>query len=112
MSRNDDMNTIQILLLDDEAIILSGHKSLLESVCNYLKTALCAKQASELLKKEMPDCLISALIMPKMDGINICRKIKVRYPNIETILVSGSPDEIKKHLLDFLHSGGREESHV
>ena len=103
------MNTTKILLFDGEAIILRGEKSLLESARDYVKTKLCVQQASEILKREHPDSLITHLIMPTKSIVEICRNIKVRYPNIETIHVSGSPDEIREHLLDFLRVEG---SHI
>ena len=97
------MKNIKVILLDDEAIILSGQNYLLACVCNYVKTALCGK-AIEIVEREITALVINDLIIPNMNGIEVCRNIKARYPNIEAVLVSGSPDEIRKYLLDILHT--------
>ena len=101
-----EMKNIKVMLLDDEAIILSGQKYSLESACNYVKTALCGK-AIEVVEREITALVINDMIIPNMNGVEVCKNIKARYPNIEAVLVSGSPDEIRKYLLDFLHSGGQ-----
>ena len=102
------MKSIKFLLFDDNAIILSGGKYSLESACNYVKTELCVKDDSEIAEEETPHLVITDFITPKMEGVEVCRNIKARYPNIEALLVSGSPDEIKKHLMDSLHSENRD----
>ena len=104
------MKTTKILLFDDEAIILQGEKSSLESACDYVKTKLCVQQDSGPLKGERPDSIITHLTMPTKSSVEICRNIKVGYPNIETIHVSGSPAEISEHLLDYLHPVEKEKS--
>ena len=96
------MNHIKILLINDEAIILSGRKYSLEAACNYVKTALCGKKVSEVLEEGVPAIVLTDLIVPMISGVEVCRKIKARYLDIETVLVSGSHDEIRKHLLDIL----------
>ena len=98
-----EMKNIKVILLDNEAIILSGQNYLLACACNYVKTALCGK-AIEIAETEITALVINDLIIPNVNGIEVCRNIKARYPNIEAVLVSGSHDEIRKYLLDILHT--------
>ena len=98
------MKSIKILLIDAEAIILSGRKYSLESACNFVKTEFCGKRTSEIVAEKKPDLVITDLIMQKTNGVEVCRKIKARYPNIEAVLISGSPDAIRKYIQDILYA--------
>ena len=98
------MKDIKILLIDNEAIILTGRKYSIESACNYVKIALCGKNASDVLSEGIPAMVLTDLTVPRMSGVDICRKIKARYLDIETVLVSGSHEEIRRHLLDTLQA--------
>jgi CheY-like chemotaxis protein len=97
---------IRILLFKDEAIILSGQKHLVKSASNYVTIVLCGHKASEMAGEKDSALVISDLIIPDMNGVEVCRQVKARYPDIEALLVTGDHDEIMKHLLDFLYAEG------
>lgn len=101
------MKNHRYLLFTNEAIILSGGKYSLESACNYVKTSLCEEKTGRIAEEKRLDIIITNLTKFKMNGVEICREIKARYPNLEVLLVSGSPDELRKHLLGFLHAEAR-----
>ncbi len=103
------MGKVIILLVDDEAIALSGWKFSLESAGYYVKTALSGGNALEIIEEEKPDIVFTDLIMPNMNGVEVCKNIKAIYPDIEVVLMSGHPGELEKHLTDFLEVGGRNE---
>jgi YesN/AraC family two-component response regulator len=103
------MKDTKFILLYDEAIILSGWKYSLESACNYVRNEVCG-QGIEIGEDERSDVVVTDPIMPGMSGVELCRNINARYPNIETVLVSGSHDEIREHILDFLRARDRGES--
>ncbi len=98
-----------ILIVDDEELILRGWHHTLDSAGYKVNTALSGKEAIELAKKEKPAVVITDLIMPEMDGVEICRRIKAIYPETEIVLVSGHPEEIKKSHRAFMQAGGRDE---
>lgn len=103
------MQRNKVLIVDDDDIVLSGWKFSLESAGYYVKTALSGENALEIIEEEKSDIVFTDLLMPRMNGVEVCKNIKAIYPNIEVVLVSGHPTEIEKHLMDFLKAGGRDE---
>ncbi len=105
--------------LDDESHIISKPKVLLvednEDLRNYSKDKLKGKfnvntasngyVAMEILKKELPDIVVSDIMMPKVNGRQLCMSLK---KNIETchlpvILLTGLGS--KEHIIEGLESG-------
>ncbi len=99
----------RILIIDDEELILMGWKYTLMSAGYHVNTALSGKDALKILKKDKPDIVITDLIMSEMNGIEICKTIKSKSPEIEVILVSGHPDENKRFQQAFVEAGGWKE---
>ena len=97
---------VMILIVDDEELILMGWKYALESAGYNVRTALTGINAISIAQRERPDIVITDLIMPKMNGVEICRKIKEKSPGTEVVLVSGHPEEIKNFQTDFINAGG------
>lgn len=75
---------------------------------NYIKDIFCSQfniyeaedgiPAFDLIGKEMPDIVISDLVMKKMDGIELCRRVKANpgLAHIPIILLTGSSSEQSK----------------
>ncbi|WP_051937765.1 response regulator [Ferriphaselus sp. R-1] len=65
-----------ILIADDDGYL----RKLLETTLDYnhrkVLTAADGPQAFELAKKHLPSVIILDVIMPKMDGIEVCKKVK------------------------------------
>lgn len=64
-----------VLIVEDEKDVRVFLKELLIDKYNVL-TANNGAEALELMKKEMPDLIISDLMMPEMDGMELCKKIR------------------------------------
>lgn len=65
----------RILIAEDEEEIRNYLKSELEDEY-HVQTCNNGKEAYELTLKEMPDLVISDVMMPEMDGLEFCRKVK------------------------------------
>ena len=100
---------IKILIADDEELILLAWKKELESEGYKVITALNGKLAVDAAAKEKPDIVITDLIMPEMNGVEVCRKIKEMYPDTQVVFVSGHPVQTEKQIMDFIAAGGRDE---
>lgn len=100
---------IKVLLVDDEELILLGWQYMLETEGYQVLTALNAEKAIEIIRKENPDILITDLIMPGMNGVELCKKAKEINPKIEVVLISGHPVGLKNFQIDFIKAGGRDE---
>jgi len=79
----------KILIVDDVSTNVLLIKRILES--NYtIKTAQSGEEALEILPGYRPDIILLDIMMPGMDGYEVCRRIrsKRRYAFIKIILVS------------------------
>lgn len=70
------MEAKKILVVDDEADLLVFVKARLEKNNFSVLTALDGQQALELVRKEKPDLIILDILLPKMDGFDVCDRLK------------------------------------
>ena len=103
------MNKTRVLIVDDEPIVLVAWEEELKDAGYDVWTASRGKKAIEIVKKVKPDIVITDLVMPEMNGVEVCRNIKEICPDSDVILVSGNPNELERLLMDFIKAGGRDE---
>lgn len=65
----------KVLVVEDEEEILTYLKNELSDEYR-IQTCTNGKEAYELMLVDMPDLVISDIMMPEMDGLTLCRKIK------------------------------------
>lgn len=85
----------KVMVIDDEPVALQHICSIIKMKCpNYelISTAENGQEGIEKIKIMQPDVVISDVKMPLMNGIDLVRVIKEKYPNIFTIIVSGYQD--------------------
>jgi YesN/AraC family two-component response regulator len=97
----------KILIVDDEAIILMSWEKALKSAGYEVTTALNGKEAIEIVHDHKPDIVITDLIMPEMDGVELCRRILKINPQTKVVLLSGY-SEMLRIKRDFINAGGRD----
>lgn len=78
-----------ILLVEDDHLVSDMLKQILERASHEVVIANNGDEATKLLKKRMPDILITDIIMPKKSGITLITEIKNRHPDLEVIAISG-----------------------
>ena len=79
-----------ILCVDDNEQALSVRKFLLETRGYRVLTALDCERALELFRNGGIDLVLSDLLMPRMDGNELIRRMKEVAPEVPAILISGS----------------------
>jgi two-component system, NarL family, response regulator NreC len=82
--------TIKVLLADDHQVVLEGYKALLAAepgvqVVGEAKDGLGVLPAIE---RTQPDVLVLDLMMPGMSGLEVLRQLRVRAPQVKTVVVS------------------------
>ena len=81
----------KVVIVDDNPAALSA---MLNSVdwaaigCVIAGTARDGEEGRDLLLKVRPDILLTNIIMPKMDGLQMLRAVRDRLPNMETIIIT------------------------
>ncbi|TCK65140.1 two-component system alkaline phosphatase synthesis response regulator PhoP [Winogradskyella wandonensis] len=78
---------IKILLVDDEADILEIVGYNLSSEGYQVKTAHNGKEAIEKAKKHKPHLIILDVMMPEMDGIEACEKLR-EIPELSNTIIT------------------------
>lgn len=79
----------KILVLDDETSILLMLKKMLERAGHEVEIALNGSDGMELFKKNKPDLLITDIIMPNKDGLEVVLELRKKYPELKIIAISG-----------------------
>ena len=83
-----------VLLVDDNQNGLMARKSLLEEQGVTITTAMNGEEALDALSKEKFDLIITDFRMPKMNGIELIRRVRPLHPGIGIILLSGFADAL------------------
>jgi len=96
--------TKRILVVDDEPDIMDIATVRLKHVGYEIIPAVDAEEALAFLQKDTPDLILLDLLLPKMQGDELCKKLKSddRYKNIPIVLFTAStirsslPESIKE----------------
>lgn len=86
---------IRVMLVEDEPPILRSIKSAIESAGRGFEVVTCAGDGDEALKNFdsiLPDVVFTDIRMPVMSGIELLAKIKERYADVITVIISGYQD--------------------
>ena len=103
------MSKIKVLIVDDEKIALKAYAKELRKSGYTVYKAETGNEGVEIARSEKPDIVFTDLIMPDINGVEVCKMIKAMDSKIEVVLISGHPEEAVKYQLDFVDAGGREE---
>ncbi|HUD98567.1 MAG TPA: response regulator [Bryobacteraceae bacterium] len=79
----------EILLVDDNKQGLIARKSLLQELGYNISTATNGDEALELLAKQNFDVVVTDFKMPRMDGIELIKRIRSSQAGARIILLSG-----------------------
>lgn len=74
----------QIMLVDDEVVMLALLGMTMKRGGFTVIEAESAKMALDLLENTTPDLIILDLMMPGMDGVELCRRIRAREQTAST----------------------------
>jgi two-component system response regulator HupR/HoxA len=81
-----------VLFVDDDEIVLRSIKrGFLDEPYNQL-FANSGQEALEILQKEDVHVIVTDIIMPNMDGVELIKIIREKYPHIVKIVLSGYTD--------------------
>ncbi|MBU1231371.1 MAG: response regulator [Proteobacteria bacterium] len=81
------MEEKKVLLVDNNPVILKLLTKILEKMGHSVKTAIDGLSALESLKSYHPDILITDLIMPNIDGEQLCRIIRNKKEFNDTLII-------------------------
>lgn len=85
----------KIILIDDDQELATKLKRFFEDYSFDLNAFTNPLEAIDYLKNEKPLLVILDGMMPEMDGLDVCKKIR-EFSNIPIIMLSGRVEEIDK----------------
>ena len=97
----------RVVIADDHLLVREGLRSILAVADDILLVgeASDGAEAIELAGTLSPDVMLMDLRMPRVDGIEAIRQIRVRHPAIEIIILTTYDDDA--HILQGLGAGAR-----
>lgn len=93
----DNSGKKTILIVDDEKPIVDILMYNLKKEGYNLLEANDGETAVEIALRERPDLILLDIMLPKLDGLSVCRKVKNSY-NVPIIMLSAKGEELDKIL--------------
>ncbi len=84
-----------VLIVDDDLAILKFLRANLKAEDYKTLAALDGTEALQITERELPDLVILDIMMPKMDGFEVCRQLR-EWSQIPIIMLSARGDEDDK----------------
>lgn len=88
----------KILVVDDELSIAKLLQFNLEKAGFEVVSAYDGKQALEMVSQEKPDFIILDLMLPKIDGMDVCKALRQDRINTPILMLTAKDDELDKIL--------------
>jgi len=80
-----------ILIVDDEEVVRLSHLRSLESADCNAQAVEDGKQALSVMEEHLIDVVLLDLRMPDLDGMDVLKTIKQRWPDSEVVVITGYP---------------------
>ena len=91
-NREEMSDRLVILVVDDNGDLVASTAQLLESAGYAAVPAYSAREAVDLIDEiERIDLVLSDVRMPDVDGFDLLRVLRHRFPSLPVILMSGLP---------------------
>ena len=88
---------MKILIVDDEKLLVKGIKFNFEQEGFEVETAYDGEEALKLARDKSIDIIILDLMLPKIDGLAVCQKIR-DFSKVPIIMLTAKTDDMDKIL--------------
>ncbi|MCA9791516.1 MAG: response regulator, partial [Candidatus Eremiobacteraeota bacterium] len=77
----------RFVLVDDDPDILAVLKMAIEIEGHQVSTYTSSLEALEAITKNPPDCVVLDIMMPEMDGVELCRRLRAQ-PDTASVCIA------------------------
>ncbi len=82
----------RVVIADDHPSVLVAFARMLEACCEVVASVPTGQEAVEAVGRLQPDILLVDLMLPDVDGLEVCRTVKQTLPEIDVIIVTAFDD--------------------
>ncbi len=86
---------MKVLIVDDEKLLVKGIKFNLENDGYAVDAAYDGDEALKLVRENSYDVIILDLMLPKIDGLTVCRKIR-EFSNVPVVMLTAKSEDNDK----------------
>jgi FixJ family two-component response regulator len=88
------MSPAAVAVIDDDEAILAGLSSLLRSAGYQARLYTSAEAFLSEKLEPLPDCVLTDMQMPKMNGLELQAELKRRHPELPIIFMTAFPETV------------------
>lgn len=88
----------KILVVDDEQSIVTLLKYNLEQAGYSVVTGMDGEEGIRLAIEEKPELMVLDLMLPKLDGMEVCKQLRQQKVNVPILMLTAKDDEFDKVL--------------
>lgn len=88
----------KIMLADDEQSLCDALEIILHDAGYDVCVARDGRQAVEVFRRELPDLAILDVMMPRLDGFEVCSEIRDLLPDTPVLMLSAKGDIVDKKI--------------
>jgi DNA-binding NarL/FixJ family response regulator len=98
---------VRVLIVEDQALVRQGMRTILdlEEGIHVVGEAADGVEALERISDLLPDVALVDVRMPRMDGIELVRRLRQDYPHVMPIFLTTFDDD--EYVFEGLRAGGR-----
>ncbi len=96
----------EIMIVDDDAQVLDMVELVLKREGYTVLRAFSGQDALETVESTRPDLFVIDAMMPEMDGITLCRKLRAQPQTAHTPIIFLTGNNSPHSVVDALNSGG------
>ena len=82
----------RVVIADDHPSVLVAFARMLQACCDVVATVATGQEAIDAVERLKPDILLVDLMLPDVDGLVVCRTLKVTAPDTDVVLVTAFDD--------------------
>ncbi len=90
---NETGISLHLLVVDDEPKLQAMLKDVFGVMGSRVRVAASGEEALELIARDMPQLVLLDLKLQDMDGFEALKRLKLRYPALSVIVITGMFDE-------------------
>ena len=87
----------KVLVVDDEKLIVKGIRFSLEQDGMEVDCAYDGEEALEMAHNKQYDIILLDIMLPKLDGFQVCQQIR-EFSNVPIVMLTAKGDDMDKSL--------------